>query len=1207
MATDLKEREKIRNPGDEHAEKLFPSSLDLANAEKSSTDMSDFENSFKNDTADSSQEDANIKKAKEREGSGGNKPPSIGKSSSSSRQPKPPGPAPSSRMGKALNFTKKAGPLAPIMLVFILSFSVLLITFLPGLAIKQLTDSIVSSLHDAFGNIELRSNHLHRSRLKNKPLKGMCATGVQMRCKYKTMSDTQVSKFKAAGVEISPEPGKTRGGPSGRHKVESLSYHDANGKVRTVKAKDFNAEYRKNPVFTKKMNQVYPSKFKTARGPRMLNFLMNKIKTGISRKLNGTKSQMKKQVDSNVNKGVDVDMSKRRMRTEVDGDGNTKLVDSSTGKDIDRGKYPSLADDASKAETRLNEARTSARKGSSSFKRGLTGANILFGAEQLTCELLKMVEVASTASRILARSQLIRFFLLYANTGDSSIAMEASPEAVEFVGQQITTVDTRPMVATSEDSIGDGNSGNLMDNIRNANSQNQISPSPNPHYGKNAFDSTGVKTVTYGSAGELDMRESQFIVGGGLGAQVDAVIQFIRNMTFIGGAIDNDTCNRVNNTGMQYISMAAGIFFMALGGPAAAARSLPLMIASQVAMWYINAKIEDLFNGTLANGETKGLDLGNAAMSGGGQYLSSAASVAGVTPASTYGDIANMAYINNLARTTEAQMARYEARDTPFDVYNKYSFLGSIVWGINPSTLHGMGKLQLMAMAPFKILSSIPSIIAPNSMAQSLHGKERFSQCKDPIFTGGNIPKEGEEPDENGINLQSADIMCNVRYAQTPIHLNADPERVVDWMIDAVQVDASSGEPINNRTDMVNLDNDNNRTSKEVVGAAEAGEDPANNSDNPPIKVFPETSSVDVRSSVAEVLRPDDDTLADLGIPIDTPSDKLAQFNPGYKYDVKLANQTDPVHDRRYYPPPINRDVDFELEGVEDEESEEATNDEYVPEKDVRTYAHWFRYCRDGPDDGRKVPIGVPDGEEPEDLLGEFSFGLIKKQYVSDGRECLRSNKCKAGQDPNGADWSNKPSKWHGEKPMRKRCFPPQYEIYSIYLMDKQTDESMDELDDEGDTSASGDWAWPTTKSAIITSGHESNPTNGRPDHKGSDIAHPGGSQGKPIFASDGGEVIEAGPASGFGNWIVIKHDVNGKRFDTVYGHMYDDGVDVKKGDKVKRGDKIGEIGNNGASSGYHIHFEIWDGGRHDLPGGGGKDIDPGPLIEKNKDKAPDS
>lgn len=110
--------------------------------------------------------------------------------------------------------------------------------------------------------------------------------------------------------------------------------------------------------------------------------------------------------------------------------------------------------------------------------------------------------------------------------------------------------------------------------------------------------------------------------------------------------------------------------------------------------------------------------------------------------------------------------------------------------------------------------------------------------------------------------------------------------------------------------------------------------------------------------------------------------------------------------------------------------------------------------------------------------------------------------------------------------------------------------------------------------------------------HNGTDIAQ---GEGTPIYAYANGTVVEAGPASGFGQWIVIDHEEDGERFSTVYGHMMPEGVHVKAGDKVTAGQHIADEGNNGESTGSHLHFEVWPGTRL----GGGQPVDAMPWLER--------
>ncbi len=85
--------------------------------------------------------------------------------------------------------------------------------------------------------------------------------------------------------------------------------------------------------------------------------------------------------------------------------------------------------------------------------------------------------------------------------------------------------------------------------------------------------------------------------------------------------------------------------------------------------------------------------------------------------------------------------------------------------------------------------------------------------------------------------------------------------------------------------------------------------------------------------------------------------------------------------------------------------------------------------------------------------------------------------------------------------------------------------------------------------------------------HEGTDMA---GSYGTPIYATADGVVTHAGWDSGYGRQVTIRHDFG---VETLYGHLSAVGVDL--GQRVSRGDRIGDMGNSGRSTGTHLHYEV--------------------------------
>ena len=75
---------------------------------------------------------------------------------------------------------------------------------------------------------------------------------------------------------------------------------------------------------------------------------------------------------------------------------------------------------------------------------------------------------------------------------------------------------------------------------------------------------------------------------------------------------------------------------------------------------------------------------------------------------------------------------------------------------------------------------------------------------------------------------------------------------------------------------------------------------------------------------------------------------------------------------------------------------------------------------------------------------------------------------------------------------------------------------------------------------------------------------------GTPIYATGDGVIKKAGWESGYGKLIIINH---GFGYETWYAHLND--YDVRVGQKVKRGEVIGKVGNTGKSTGPHLHYEV--------------------------------
>jgi murein DD-endopeptidase MepM/ murein hydrolase activator NlpD len=99
--------------------------------------------------------------------------------------------------------------------------------------------------------------------------------------------------------------------------------------------------------------------------------------------------------------------------------------------------------------------------------------------------------------------------------------------------------------------------------------------------------------------------------------------------------------------------------------------------------------------------------------------------------------------------------------------------------------------------------------------------------------------------------------------------------------------------------------------------------------------------------------------------------------------------------------------------------------------------------------------------------------------------------------------------------------------------------------------------------------------------HRGIDLA---AARGTPIYAPAVGTVVRAGRLGGYGNVVEIDH---GNGVVTRYAHLH--AYLVKKGTRVRPGDRIGRMGRSGRATGVHLHYEVMIDDRH---------VDPAPLLD---------
>ncbi|MDB5182166.1 MAG: putative peptidase [Candidatus Saccharibacteria bacterium] len=118
---------------------------------------------------------------------------------------------------------------------------------------------------------------------------------------------------------------------------------------------------------------------------------------------------------------------------------------------------------------------------------------------------------------------------------------------------------------------------------------------------------------------------------------------------------------------------------------------------------------------------------------------------------------------------------------------------------------------------------------------------------------------------------------------------------------------------------------------------------------------------------------------------------------------------------------------------------------------------------------------------------------------------------------------------------------------------------------------ATGQSIWPLHGKVTTEFGTPHRPW--QPTHTGIDISSAQRSGSAAIVAFRDGTVAQVvRSSSGLGNHVVVDH---GNGITSVYGHLYSS--NVVEGQRVRAGDSIGREGSTGASTGTHLHFEIWE------------------------------
>ncbi len=705
------ERQEDRlNPGQQDYDRRFNT---IAKAEEAGT-FNDIANNF-DKTADGSQEDANIERARQSEAEAGGAPEFTNNVRGKLTKQK----------GRFKGWVKKAGPALGIGGGLGIGGLVFMALTSPSLLFFQLNSTMLEKFNTQLASMEARSNKLLMAKINNSTT-GFCSNAVSIRCKYSTMSDKQLEKFKKAGIEVNPDEGKSI---TGRTKPLSYTF-----KGQTITANNFASAVSNNAEFRSALRQAYNPKYAGLSGKAWsavaTKFKVSKTPPELDAEDEGKARQKLATIAREGFREADLDVDKL-VANETKKDPNCTGDDCATYKqeEIDQAKALRAEAESGASGNKVRSALADVGGEVAKFGNVIKATGVIDDA----CMGYAALNGLTYASKAIRAAQLVRYAMVYLSISDAIKAGQSpSQKDIEFLGNTLTATTKDPNDPTKT-LIG------------------------------SATDSFGYKYAAYGdsSASQRSMEISnRFMAGGGLVGEISATSNTI--LSFFPGGRDaaRDTCKTLGNPFVQAGSLLLGVAMLFVPGvnvgKAIAGASIHIAISFAISM--IPTLLADIVAGTVTAGIT-GEEAGNAITSGSGKLLSdSVASQNGAAPMTKDDAIA---YNSIQTQTTNQYIADELESTSPFDATNPHTFVGSIASALLPLQSSSNPITSVASL----LASSVKGIIPQSKAASDAEYAESLNICND-------------------LDVQevkyAADPFCNVIRGIPPQYLNIDPIEVVD-------------------------------------------------------------------------------------------------------------------------------------------------------------------------------------------------------------------------------------------------------------------------------------------------------------------------------------------------------------------------------------------------------------------------------------------
>lgn len=634
------------------------------------------------------------------------------------------------------------------------------VTYTPSLALNALTTAFTQAYNDQFHAVSERTDMLLQAKLSD-VTKGSCGL-VKIACRFAGMSDTQAKRFKAAGIDVERKQGfilKNRG------QITKMTFVGGDGKkIEITSAEQLHRMSLDNIEFRAAKIQAYNPLFRTLNPTdKIVNSVLKRMKARAIPVTGDTDEERQKRLNDAVG-GANDGRGRPLIETE-DKDKNKRY---SVGGDEVSDEQ---ADSAKGIASTIKDITSSG--GYQSFAKGaLTGLSIL-GPAQTACGAYTFGSVVSSLGQVEKGAQAVRFAMTGAlSTESAQRAGEATEGGVNFIMNKATaTVPSGKIIDESKlDQPGGNQSVQLIDN---------------PSAGENAFDSDEYKWAAYQEVpASRDISETRFMLGGGTPTKLESGLNSIAKFV----SPDNPTqkgvrekCRIITNPVVTGLALGVGVILGAGSFGVTTAIGVAGSVGFSLLAPYFMSQIADIVAGDVFTGPMNGKEFGSATGVGTSFFLSSIARARGAKPLNKEEGVKYMQK-NIAANVTYDETQRYIARSNPFDVNNRYSFLGSLAYSAAPYIQKSKSNASVAMMNMASLVPTALTSLTPKAKAAV---PADFLSCNDPNILGA------------GIN---ADFNCVVHYGATDRELQIKPVENALWMNSTgnINPDSEAGDPKDN-------------------------------------------------------------------------------------------------------------------------------------------------------------------------------------------------------------------------------------------------------------------------------------------------------------------------------------------------------------------------------------------------------------------------